>query len=419
MIRKVFFGFLKFVMPLLVLAGGLYIAYLFITTKPQAEKKAKENLPTLVETMRAEIIDQHIVVAQQGVVKPARQVSIHPQVSGIIIEQHPSLIPGGLLQEGELLARIEEEDYKYALEQQKAVVENATFNLKMEMGRKTIAENEWELLGDSVPANELGKQLALREPHIQNAQAALHAARSQLDKARLQLRRTRLHVPFNAIVLQENIDVGQYVSPQTQIATLAGTDRYWVQASIPFEDLKYIDIPKTPTQKGSQVRIIQESGMETRIVDEGYVIRLLGDLDQQSRQARVLIAVEDPLHLAKEEETEALHLMLGAYVDVEIDGGVLPDVCVLPRAAVREGNALWMMDENNMLEIRPIHIIRRQKDTVTIADAIREGERIVTSRIITPIPGMKLRESDTSKKVIQPPGDESVNYQMTANPETE
>jgi hypothetical protein len=118
--------------------------------------------------------------------------------------------------------------------------------------------------------------------------------------------------------------------------------------------------------------------------------------------ARVLVAVDDPLGLDSGQNEPTLPLLIGAYVCVEIDGREVDDVYVIPRTAIREGDRVWIMDEEDRLSVRDVEIIWRRKDDVFVADAIQPGELIVTSRIATPIPGMTLRTNGDESEERRP-----------------
>jgi len=374
-----------------VLAAAVYGARWLHKTRPRAKRVVVERKPTLVEVIAVTRGRERVVVVAMGTVIPEKTVVLQPQVTGRIIEQSPALMPGGLLKAGEIIARIDPTDYHLAIEQQKGNVARALFELKVEEGRNVIARREWKLLEPDIPNTDAGRQLALREPHLTNARAALAAARSSLDLAKLNLERTAILAPFNALVTEESIDVGQLVTPQTRLATLVGTDAFRVQAALPVSKLDAIAIPGVNGSKGSKAKVAHEASHGCVTSREGQVVRLLGDLDPAGRMARVLIRFDDPLGV---KPGPRLPLLLGAYVRVEIEGKPLNDVYVLPRSALREGNTVWVMDADDRLAIRKVEIAWRQPDTVLIGSGLQPGARVIVSRIPVPIPGMKLRVED-------------------------
>ena len=376
---------------LFILAVGLAAARWLISNPPRAERKQTEPSLPLVRVMEAEPVSYRVDVSAMGTVVASREVALYPEVTGRIIEQSPRLVPGGLFREGETILRIDARDYRIAVKQQEAALENARLELKLEKGRKVIAEREWKLLADEIPATAENRALALREPQQKSAAVSLEAAEAALELAELNLERTAIRAPFNAIVQEELVDVGLRVSPQTRLATLIGTDSFWVQVSVPVDRLRWIVFPRDGEPSPLDVRITQELGPDDRIELKGRLLRLLGDLDPAGRMARVLVSVEDPLGLKDGPGQERPGLMLGAYVRVEIQGKRLRDVFVLPRTAVREGARVWILDPEDRLRFRDVKILWRTEDEVVISQGLTKGERVVLTRLASPVPGMSLQ----------------------------
>lgn len=398
---------LRIVLPLLVLAGGVLVARRLIEKRAQSGLKPPAALGVLVETTPVARSTRPNRVVGFGTVGAAREVSLQPQVSGRILEVHPALVPGGRVPEGALLVRIESADYDLQVAQARTQVETARQSLELEKGRRAIAEREWKSLAADRrdKADTAARGRALRDPQIRQAEAALDAANAALRQARLNVTRSRIEAPFNALVQTESVEVGQVVGPGAPAARLVGTDVFWVTVTVPLSELRWLEVPghagggataavgAAAIQAGEAfgaaqggravVRVDTGQGLVER---EGRVSRLLGDLDPLGRQARVVVEVPDPLGL----KNGAPPLLLGSYVEVEFEGRALDDVVEVPRAALREGDRAFVAIDG-ALEIRPLTVVRRLRDVVLVRAGLVPGEALITSRIATPIPGMKLR----------------------------
>jgi multidrug efflux pump subunit AcrA (membrane-fusion protein) len=368
---------------------------------PQAERVDRG---VLVETVTAEARRERVRVEATGVVVPARSVVLSAEVGGRVTWMADQLLPGGRIASGKPLLQIDARDYRLAVEQQYAAVDRARTELELERGRRKIAEREWELLGrggqgsGSEPA---GGNLALREPQLRTAETALKAAESGLERARLSVGKARLSLPFNALVQTRNVDVGQLVTPGTPLATLYGTDEFWVQVLVPVDRLRWIEVPGLRDQTGgSKVRVRQRT-LGAPIERTGRVVRLMGDLDPAGRMARVLVAIDDPLGLglatrsSPDAGAERLPLLVNAYVDVEIEGDELADVIAIPRDAVRGGDKVFVY-ANGQLAIRPVDIVWRHRDIVLVKGGLDPGARVIVSPIPGAVAGMKLRVDETA-----------------------
>jgi len=110
----------------------------------------------------------------------------------------------------------------------------------------------------------------------------------------------------------------------------------------------------------------------------------LPDLESAGRMAQILVAIPQPL-------TGVDHpLLLGAYVDVIIEGTMLENIVAVPRSAYREGNMVWLRNKENRLEVRTIKPLWGNQNTVYVQSGLQNGEKLVTSDLGTPIAGMKL-----------------------------
>ena len=379
----------KIALPVIVLAGGLAVASYVYSTAPEAKRKRPPEKAPLVLVEGMVKSARQVIVPAMGTVVPAREIALKAQVSGTVKKMSPEFAVGGVFTEDAEIIAVNSKDYELAVVQKESQVADARYALKLEMGNQDVAKREWEILNGSRPANDSDAELALRKPHLEKARADLAAAKAQLEQARLNLARTKLKAPFNCIVMTKNVDLGSYVSNQAEIATLAGTDEYWVQAVIPVDRLKWVTIPRTRGDAGSHVRVVYGAEGKSPAVREGGVIRLLADLEEEGRMARILISVKDPLDLHTPGSTQP-PLLIGEYVRVEIEGPTLENVAPIPRSALRDGGKIWTVSDNGALDVRSVDIVWRDTDTVLVKNGIRNGERLVVSDLSAPVQGMKV-----------------------------
>jgi len=373
------------------IAGSLVCVGGMILLAPAAERSEPPPRVAIVDVIGATPADQVAQVSATGSVQAAQQIQLMPEVSGKIVYQSEDLLPGGRLEKGQTLARIDSRDYHLTVRQQQSQVDQAELELQLERGRQSIAAREWELLGEGRSADEA--PLALRKPQLANAERAVEAARSGLEQAQLALERTSLRAPFNALITQESIDIGQVVGPAAPVATLVGTDAFWVQVSVPVEDLAQIDIPGINGSEGSSVQVVQRlNGID--LERTGQVLRLAGALDPQTRTAQILVEIEHPM----DPIDGGLPLLPGAYVDVKIAGKVLADTVAVPRAAVSNGDEVWVVTEDQTLSKRRVDIAWRAADHIIVSSGLGAGDQIVVSPLAVPIEGMPVQIRSTDGK---------------------
>ncbi len=394
--KRIFARIGQVLLPLVVLGSAAALAAWFIKTKPAPKKQKHQESASVVETLVATAGSHNVSISAMGVVSPVEDIVLQSEVTGLIVWKHPNLVPGGMVNKGETLLRVDARNYEVAVKQQQAALEKAKVEYELELSRTEVAAEEWGMMRAGVRDNEgvpvRSNALALREPQLRAAKAAVQAASNALFRAHLDVERTQIVSPFDAVVLAEFVDRGQLVSPQTRLAELAGTDAFRVEAFLPVQDLQWMKRPDDHGAGGPAATVLHDVGTMEPLRFEGVVTRVLGNLDPAARMAQILVRVEDPLRLAAAgSDKRTAPLLSGAYVQVVIEGVRVDEVVDLPGSVIREGNRVWVMNAESRLEIRDVEVIRRQGGRALVKHGIADNERIVSSHISSPIPGMKLR----------------------------
>lgn len=390
---------LKIIIPVLFIAACLGAAVVMLKHPVTPERAPTKEKVVRVEVQALKHTSAPAVVEAQGTVAAARQVRLRPEVSGRLVEISDQLVPGGRFKMGEVMARIDPRDYEALVAHQRQAVANAALMLQQEKSRQAIAREEWAMLEDGIPRDQTNRDLALRIPQIEHATASLDAANAALATAELNLKRCTIEAPFNAVVISENAEVGEVVNPQMVVATLAGTDEAWVQVSVPVEYLSWIPLPEPgkPALAASSAKVYLEGDRRDHS-HPAVVLRLLRDLDPAGRMARLLLSIDDPFGLESGASDSGLPLLLGSYVHVEMTGTIMEDVVEIQRSALRDldsegdgpSHAIWLMNDEDRLEIRPVDLVWRTRDVVYVRNGFHDQERLVISGLATPVEGLKL-----------------------------
>jgi RND family efflux transporter MFP subunit len=393
---------LRFGLPVLIVALGVIVVVVLVASEPTLERQQPEERAAEVTVTELFAEDVEAIVEARGVVQPARRVELFPEIAGPVSWVSDALVPGGRFRAGEPMLRIDPSQTQLAVAARRGEVASARVELRREQNRAQLSERAWDIYArrhDAGAIADSDRELALNRPQLAAAEEALESAQSQLAQAQLDLKRTRITAPFDAAVVSEQVDVGQRVNPNQAIATLVGTDSYWVQASVDVDDVPLIEVPADPrVDRGSRVRVTYRSRGEPT-ARSGRVLRLLTDLDPEGSMARVLIEVDDPLGL--EDPQSGPPLLIGAFVDLTIYGRRLRDVFVVPREALREDDEVWLLNEAGRLEMRQVQVLHAQRDAVFVQRGLSDGARLVTSSIVTPVEGMKL-VPQTERAGVQP-----------------
>ena len=264
---------------------------------------------------------------------------------------------------------------------------------------------------------------------------------------------SRLKAPFNGVVQVKNVDLGQYVNPGTQLATLLGSDNAEVVIDLPMGRMDWLPqrlptvLPDNATEQGTglvsggnQYQIpaaVSLAGMNTASVWPATVKRYLLELTPRGMMVQLIAEVQDPFRLKntglikikensvsgvvkinqfetfKEEITEKpkfsnIPLFLGAFVDVSIPGRQLENVVKIPAQALRDRDTIWIASDTLgqdsaagriELRVRRVQIAHIDQDNVFLSGGIKPGERIITSPIKGAANGLKIRIAGNTKEL--------------------
>ncbi|VEN75389.1 RND family efflux transporter, MFP subunit [Candidatus Desulfarcum epimagneticum] len=376
----------KILVPAVLIAAGAAGWFYFKHSAPEIKRKPPTPRVAAVEAITAMRGDVRARVSALGVAKPARTVILRSRVSGEVRRVSPRLVPGGRFQKGEEIASIDPADYRADLKKAQSALERARADLMIEQGSRRVAEEELKILSETGAAEIVETDLILREPQLKKARAVVASAEADLAKAGLNLKRTSIRAPFNALTLERHVEPGSVAGSQDPIATLAGADDYWVEVSVPLDRLHMLNIHP---RKGSRALVRSQTGDG---VWEGRAIRLAGRLEEKTRLATVIVRVADPLGPAagkKKAGRPSRPLMINDYVEVAFSGKTIRSAIPLPRKALRDGDAVWLYDDGR-LRIVKADLAWKQDGLVLVESGLEEGEKVIVSDISLPVEGMPL-----------------------------
>ncbi|MEQ8766857.1 MAG: efflux RND transporter periplasmic adaptor subunit [Planctomycetota bacterium] len=364
-------------------AAGGAIYWIFASEPTAQSEGATRKTAALVETIVAERGTYRPRLEVLGRVDAARDIVLSPRVRGQVLAIESALLPGGRVTEGQALLRIDPADFQRALTARQGEMKQVEAELEIEKGYQIAARQEFELLGEEI--DSANKSLILREPQIDSVQARLQSAKAAVEQAQLDLERATVVAPFDAQVLSRSVNVGSQVAPGDPLARLVGIDEYWILASVPLRDLRWLRFPDGEAT-GSKVIVRHTTAWPKGAIREASLSRLIGTVDQETRLARVLVTVPDPLG----RETDGPPLILGTIVQLEIEGRPLEDVVRIEREHLRQDDTVWVMIED-ALEIREVEVVFRDAEHAFLSSGVEAGEHIVTTNLATVTEGLALR----------------------------
>ena len=365
-----------FALPAIVIVGALAGNMIMGALKPKPEEKEDVIKATPVVVAEAEATPVRLTIRTQGEATPRTSIDLAAEVSGKAVFVAPAFIEGGAFEKGDVLMRIDPAEYKFRVVQARSNVAQARSRFASEEAEANIARKEWEELGEGE-----GTALALREPQLAEAAAALASAEAALNEAELQLARTSIQAPFKGRVQTKEIDIGQYVTPGLNLGKIFSTDVMEIALPLTDSELGQLGLQVGFTQSdenpGQKVTLTALVAGEPRTW-HGRIARTDSGYDRETRVLFAYAEVDDPYGAGAD---NGAPLAAGLFVSVEIEGREFANSVVVPRTALRGDNQVYIARADNTLEIRTVTVAQTDRNRAVLVGGLEEGESVITSPV--------------------------------------
>ncbi len=374
------------VLALVILGIGFSGLYLLQSLREEPEKQQQAEALPIVRTVAVQMKDMKMIITGDGTVRPLAETRIVPQVGGKVIHVSEKLVNGGAFKKGELMLELEPADYEISLVLARAGLREAESTYQTAVQESRAAVSEWEEVhpGSEPPG------LVARKPQLQAALAGKEAREADLEKARLNLERTRIYAPFDCRISQEEVDEGQYLSAGQTVGTIYSTEAAEIVVPMESKDIAWFDLPgfTSEREKGSSAEVYAEVAGGRRTW-QGEVVRAHGKIDEKTRMVNVVVRVKDPYK-------NIPPLVPGQFAEVRISGRIIKGAALIPRAALRENDKVWAVDPGSgRLHIRTVDVAYLGPQGAVVRQGIESGESVAVSIIKGVTDGMKVKPVET------------------------
>jgi membrane fusion protein, multidrug efflux system len=302
--------------------------------------------PATVSTVEAQPVTWTPVIEAIGTVNAAQGVDLTVESAGVVKEV--LFQPNTTVEAGALLLRLDD------------VVQTADVE-----AARTQAELE---RGNLARAQDLTRRGVATNVSLDQSQAAAQAAEAQLARAIAVLEQRQLAAPFAGTIGLPRVDLGQYVTPGTIVATLQDISTMRVDFSLPEQDLPKLSI-------GQKIEVQIEG------LDETFPGELTG-IDPRVDPATRLVALRGSITNAQGKLTP------GQFVRIQVGLPAEEGVIALPQTALSSslyGDYVYLVRPSE--ENAEQHVVaqvfvkpgRRSGGVVEIADGVSPGDQVVSA----------------------------------------
>jgi RND family efflux transporter MFP subunit len=295
-----------------------------------------------------------------GEIRPRHESDFGFRVSGKVVARAVDV--GATARRGDLLARLDDQDYRNKLRSAEADLAAAEAAL---IEAQSAEARSRQLLSSGVTTRAL-YDAALK--NLRSAEAKVEAARAALDLARDQLGYAELRADFDGIVTAVGAEPGQVVNVGQMIVRLARPGEK--DAVFAIAEAAFGQRPAGEAPPEIAVTLLSNPAVSAA----GIVREIAPVADPATRTFQVKVTLSDP----------PAEMRFGASVVGRLKSASAP-VVVLPSGALfdRGGQpAVWVVDAaRRSVTLRPVVIVRYETDRVVVGEGLARGDIVVTAGV--------------------------------------
>ena len=379
--EKNYGGFKKIIPAIIVIAIVGFLWYLMSLSKPSIKKKEDAKIVPVVTTIQIKPIDFIIPIKAQGMVLPQTKINISSEVNGKIVYVSDKFSNGGSFKKDDVLVKIDPIDYQLAITRAKASVAAQIANLDLEQAKSDLAKLNWEKYGKNGKANALNLNL----PQVASAKAALSGARADLKISKRNLNKATIKAPFSGVILSKNMDLGQFVSLGTALASIASTETSEIRVSLSDAQLRIGGLDNFTDS--SQVHVNISSDETSKQSWHGTIAAIEAQRDARTLFNYAIVEIKNPFN------QQPIPLRFNTFVEVEFDGETLHDVFPISRNYMMLNNNVKLLDSQSQLVIKSVKVVYSDDDYFYISEGLSVDDEIVVTQLPGIKPGSKLSRS--------------------------
>ena len=375
-------------LSILLVCSGLLFGLTRLKGTPEKEQGVFNPPVVDIRTLTPEAVT--LTINSQGVVKPAIETLLVAEVSGVVKTVSPVFVSGAVFSKGDVLASIDDSDYQVALRQAEASLAASKARLAEEVAKAEAEKKNWLRSGKKLNA---APDLLLRKPYVAEARANVKAASAQLDKAKRDLEKTIIKAPYDGMVKERLINIGQFLSTGKEAGTVFSVDYAEVRLPIKPSDLEFVDLPAVGRNKFKSVNVVLEQRLGRRVLSwDASVARTEGIVDQRSRMHFLVVKVTDPYGLKTPREAP---LKSGSFVYAQLQGKTMENLFRLPRSALYGSGQVLVLDRSETgtetLRFRDVNLVYATQSDVFVSGEIAEGDQVCLTPLSNPVEGMQVK----------------------------
>jgi len=345
------------------------------------DQPAKQELPQLpVTTLQAK--DTVLQTPYVADIQAIRNIEIRTRVKGFL--EHIYVDEGKSVQKGQLLFKINDEEYRVQLSKAKAELDNAIAaakatevelsRIKMLVDKKVVAKSELEVAQTKLTADR----------------AMIDQARASVQSAENHVAYTSIRAPFDGIIDRIPLKAGSLIEEGALLTDLSDISTMYAYFSFPENEYLKYERTKNTNSTTRDVKLVLADGSPYPYA--GHIETVEGQIEQNTGSIDFRASFPNPQRLLRHGATAKL------YISSKID-----DALLVPQTAVfdiQDKNYVYVIDQQNKLHMQGFTPMARLEHYFVVKEGLKPGDRILFEGAQKVQDGMTIKPESAPAKML-------------------
>ncbi len=362
--------YIPFLGGLLLIAGAILIAVIFI----QSKEKQKPNNEKEIKIAYTQVVQNKtipIILSTSGNLIAKNKIELYSEVQGILIFSNKDFKSGTWYKNGETIIKINSDEQFANLQSLKSNFLNSLLTMLPDLKLNHPNEYEkWHSYLESFNLDETTPELPATNSDQEKyfiAYRNIYISYYNVNTQEVRLSKYKIEAPFSGVLTEALVTPGSLVRPGQKLGEFINPSVYEMEVSINAEFSHLL-------KKGNSVQL---RNLEQTKTWEGKVVRINGIIDQSSQTVKVYIQVNSS------------DVQEGMYLEASLIAKSVDNAFELPRTLLVDGIGVYVVKDSQLelVDIHPVYF----NDKSVVVQGLENGTIVLAKEIPGAYTGMLVK----------------------------
>lgn len=359
------------ILAVLIVIGAVLGARALSDSKKKRKSIASINLPAAF-VLKAKNETVPVSIIENGRISAKYKIDVFSEVQGLMELSKKEFKPGATYRKGEVLVKINSEDFYANLQAQKSVLQNLITammpDLKLDFPEAFV---KWD---DYLKSFDMSKPVAkLPEPSSDKEKfyitgKNIYASYYNTKNLEIVYSKYQLRAPFDGILTEALVTPGSLIRNGQKLGEFINPSVYELEIAVSNDLI-------TSMKVGTEVTVVNPENESQQW--SGNVSRINGKIDPSTQTIQLFVSISGS------------ELKEGMYLEANITGEGRIDAVEIERNLLIDNNKLYIVNSDSSLLLSIVKVVHKTRSTIVV-QGVEENAWLVMKPIPGAYPGMRV-----------------------------